>query len=69
MDLTLGDICVLEDLLDGGHALAELGHAQLFELGTGHVDVEILTLGESLAVDFRLMGARQNSLGLLTLSS
>ena len=69
VDLTLGDVGVLEDLLDGGHALAELGHAQLLELGTGDVDVEILTLGEGLAVDFRLMGAGQNSLGLLALSS
>jgi len=57
VDLTLGDVGVLEDLLDGRHALAELGHAKLLELSTGHVDVEILTLGESLTVDFRLMGS------------
>ena len=69
VDLGLGDVSILEDLLDGRHALAELRHAKLLELGTGHVDVEILTLGESLAVDLRLMGAGENSLGLLALSS
>jgi len=57
VDLRLGDVSILEDLLDGGHALAELGHAELLELSAGDVGVEILTLGESLTVDLGLMGA------------
>jgi len=69
VDLGLGDVGVGEDLLDGRHALSELGHAKLLELSAGDVDVEILTLGESLTVDLRLMSAGQDSLGLLTLSS
>ena len=69
MDLSLGDVGVGEDRLDGRHALKELAHAQLLELGAGHVDVEVLAIGEGLAEDLRLMGAGQNSLGLLALSS
>jgi len=57
VDLRLADVSVLEDLLYGGHALAELGHAELLELSAGDVGVEILTLGESLTVDLGLMGA------------
>ena len=57
VDLGLADVGVLEDLLDGRHALAELGHAKLLELGTGDVGVEVFTLGESLTVDLGLMGA------------
>ena len=69
VDLRFGDVGILEDLLDGRHALAELGHAELLELSTADVDVKVLTLGESLAVDLRLMRAGQDSLGLLALSS
>merc|ERR1740139_1842598 len=50
VDQVLGDVRVLEDLLYGGHALLEVGHAELLELCAGHVDVEILTLGKSLTV-------------------
>jgi len=69
VDLVLGDLGIGEDGLDGRHALEELGHAKLLELSTGDVDVEVLTIGESLTEDFRGMGGGQNSLGLLTLSS
>ena len=69
VDLTLADIGVLEHVLDGWHALAEVREAKLLELGSGDVHVEILTLSESLAVNFSLMGSRKNSLGLLALSS
>ena len=55
VDQVLGDVRVLEDLLYGGHALLEVGHAELLELCAGHVDVEILTLGKSLTVDLGLM--------------
>ena len=55
VDLGLGDVRVAEDLLYGGHALAEVGHAELLELCAGHVDVEILTLGKSLTVDLGSM--------------
>ena len=57
VDLGLADVGVLEDLLDGRHALAELRHAKLLELGAGDVGVEVFTLGESLTVDLGLMGA------------
>merc|ERR1712018_136679 len=69
VDLRLGDVGILEDLLDGRHALAELGHAELLELGTGDVGVEVLTLGERLAVDLGLMSRGKDSLGLLALGS
>jgi len=69
VDLGLADVSVLEDLLDGGHALAELWQAELLELGAGDVDVEILTFGEGLAVDLRRVSAGQDSLGLLALGS
>jgi hypothetical protein len=69
VDLRLGDVSILKDLLDGRHALAELWHAKFLELGTGDVDVEVLTFSESLAIDFRLMGTGQDSLGLLALGS
>ena len=51
VDLSLGDVRILKDLLYGGHALSELGHAKLLELGAGDVDVEVLTFGEGLAED------------------
>jgi len=69
VDLGLGDVSILKHLLDGRHALAELGHAELLELGTGDVGVEVLTFCKSLAIDFSLMGRRKNSLGLLALGS
>jgi len=69
VDLGLANVSILKDLLDGRHALAELWHAKLLELGTGNVDVEVLTLSKSLAIDFRLMGTGQDSLGLLALGS
>jgi len=69
VDLTLADIGVLEHILDGWHALAEVREAKLLELGSGDVHVEILTLSESLAVNFSLMGSGKNSLGLLALGS
>jgi len=56
VDLGLGNIGILEDLFNGRHALAELWHAEFLELGTGNVNVEVLTLSKSLTVDFRLMG-------------
>merc|ERR1719188_974930 len=43
--------------------------AEFFELGTGDVDVKVFTFCEGLTVDFRLMGSRENSLGLLALGS
>jgi len=69
MDLGLANVSILKDLLDGRHALAELRHAELLELGTADVDVEVLTLSKSLAVDFGLMRAGEDSLGLLALGS
>ena len=69
MDLRLGDVGILKDLLYGRHALSELRHAKLLELGTGDVNVEILTFGKGLTVDLGLMSAGQDSLGLLTLGS
>jgi len=69
VDLGLGDVGILEDLLDGRHALAELGHAELLELGTADVDVEVLTFSESLTVDLGLMSTGEDSLGLLALGS
>ena len=44
MDLRLGDISILKHLLDWRHTLAELGHAELFELGARDIDVEIFSL-------------------------
>ena len=67
--LTLGHVSVLEHVLHWGHALAELVHAKLLELGTRHVDVEVFTFGEGIAVDFGLMGRREGSLGLFALRS
>ena len=69
VDLRLGDIRILKDLLYGGHALSESGHAKFLELSAGDVNVEILTFGKSLTVDLGLMSAGQDSLGLLALGS
>ena len=69
MDLTLADVSVFKYILNRWHALAEVREAKLLELGSGDVHVEILTLGESLAVNFSLMGSGKNSLGLLALGS
>ena len=46
VDLSLVDVGVLKDLLDGGHALAHVGNAKLLELSAGHGKVEVLTLKE-----------------------
>ena len=69
VDLRLGDIRILKDLLYGGHALSESGHAKFLELSAGDVNVEILTFGKGLTVDLGLMSAGQDSLGLLALGS
>ena len=69
VDGALGDVGVLEDLLDWGHALSEVGAAKLLELGAGQVGGVILTLGEGLAEDLSLESAGENSLGLLALGA
>jgi len=69
VNLSLGHVGVLEDVLNWGHALSELVNAELFESGSGHVVGEILTFGKGLALNHGLMGGREGSLGLLTLGS
>ena len=46
-----------------------MGHAELLKLSAGNGNVEVLTLSKSLTINFGLMGGRENSLCLLTLSS
>jgi hypothetical protein len=69
VNLSLGHVGVLEDVLNWGHALSELGNAELFESSSGHVVGEILTFGKGLALNHGLMGGREGSLGLLALGS
>ena len=69
VNLSLGHVGILKDVLYWGHALSELGNAELFESSSGHVVGEIFTIGKGLALNHGLMGGREGSLGLLALGS
>ena len=56
MDLALGDIRILEHLLDWWHTSTEVWATQFLELGTGEVGCVILTLGKGLTENFGLEG-------------
>jgi len=69
VDLSLSDSGVLEDGLYWWHALSEEIDTEILELGSGDGGVVVLTLGKSFALNWRLMGTGENSLGLLALGS
>jgi len=69
MNLSLSNIGVLEDSFNWWHALAELWKAKFFKLGSRDGCVEIFTVSKGLAVNFRLMSRREDSLRLFTLGS
>merc|ERR1712159_33579 len=69
VNLSLGEGSIGESVLDGGHALSEQINAKLFELGTGKLESEVLTLGEGLALDGGGHSGGESSLGLLALGS
>merc|ERR1719389_170532 len=69
MDLSLSDSGVLEDGLYWWHALSEEIDTEILKLGSGDGGVVVLTLSKSFALNWRLMGTGENSLGLLALGS
>jgi len=69
VDLSLSDSRVLEDGLYWWHTLSEEIDTEILELGSGDGGVVVLTLSKSFALNWRLMGTRKNSLGLLALGS
>jgi len=69
VNLTLGEARILKDILNRGHALSEEIHAKFLELSSGDLGVEIFTLSKGFAFNGSLMGSREDSLGLLALSS
>lgn len=68
MDLGLGDLGVLEDLLDGAHRLAEEVEVELLELGAGERLRETLSLEETLDVDLDAHLGRERALRVLDLA-
>jgi len=69
VDFVLGEVSVGEGILNGLHASLEKINAELFELGTGHLESEIFTFGEGLALNEGGDGGGEGSLGLFALSS
>jgi len=69
VNLGLGGVGVLHNVLYGGHALHEVSLAKFLELSSGEVEGEIFTLVEGLALNSGLMGGGESSLGLLALGS
>jgi len=69
VNLTLAKIGILEDVLNGRHALAEKINAKLLEFGTRDSAVVVFTFSKSFALDFSLMGSGENTLGLLALGT
>ena len=65
VDLTLGGVGILENVLNRGHALSEEVHAELLELSTRDVGGVILTIGKGIALNRGLSGGRKDSLRLL----
>ena len=65
MDVSLVDLGVAEDLLDGLESASEEILAQLLETGTGEGSVEVDTLEERVDLDRRLGGGRESTLGTL----
>jgi len=52
MDLSFSTVSILEYILNWWHALSELWEAKFLKFSTGNVDVEVLTLSKSFAVNF-----------------
>ena len=50
LDLVLGETGVLEHVFNGGHALSKEVHAEFFELCSGDLGVEVLTIREIIAL-------------------
>jgi len=69
VNLVLGDVGILKDLLNWGHALSEVGSAKFLELGTGKVGGVVLTFSEGLAEDFGLESSGKDALCLLALGA
>jgi len=69
VNLGLGGVGVLHNVLYGGHALHEVSLAEFLELSSGESEGEVLTSLKGLALNGGLMGSGESSLGLLTLGS
>jgi hypothetical protein len=62
VDLGLGELGVLEHLLDGLHALTEVVHVEVLETGAGDHGVEIGSLEQGVDLNVGLGGTGQSSL-------
>jgi len=69
VNLSLGDLRVLEDVLNWGHTFLEVDLAEFLELSSGESEREIFSTLEGLALNSGLMGGGEGSLGLFTLGS
>jgi hypothetical protein len=69
INLSLGNLRVLEDVLNWGHTFLEVSLAKFLELGSGESEREIFSSLEGLALNSGLMGSGESSLGLFTLGS
>ena len=65
MDVTLVDLGVTKDLLDGLKSTTEEVLAELFEASTGERGVEVDTLKEGVNLDSSLSRRREGALGTL----
>lgn len=66
VNLSSGDLGVLEDLLDGVDGRLESNGVDLFESSSGDVGREVLTSEKGVDLDSGLGDGRESSLGSLT---
>jgi hypothetical protein len=57
VDLGLGDVSILKNPLDCGHAFSEILVAKLFELGSSKSDLVILILSKGFTLNYSLVRA------------
>jgi len=69
VDLALSKLSVFQDILNRCDTLSKQIIANLFKLGAGNLQLEILTIGKGLTLDIGGVGSRENALGLLALGS
>jgi len=69
VNLGLGALGILEDVLNWGHTFLEISLAEFLELSSGESEREIFSTLEGLDLNLGLMGSGESSLGLFTLGS
>jgi hypothetical protein len=69
MDLTLGDLGIIKDLVNWFDSILEVVSTKILKLGSGNVQREILSVLKSINIDLSRVDSGQHSLSSLALSS